>query len=85
MASYAVSDVAFILRERDWKDWDELLTWLEQQPVDPTRGLSASDRSELLEDLGRLRDEGRPLIREPGELYREAMALSELRAPRSDS
>ena len=30
MANYAVSDVAQILREREWSDWNELLAWLEK-------------------------------------------------------
>jgi hypothetical protein len=73
MANYAVSDVARILRERDWQDWDELLGWLRDEPIDTPGGLSATDRAELLRDLGRLRDEGRPLIKQAGELYRAAL------------
>ncbi len=73
MANYAVSDVAQILRERDWQDWDELLGWLRDEPIDTPGGLSATDRAELLRDLGRLRDEGRPLIKQAGELYRAAL------------
>ena len=73
MANYAVSDVARVLRERDWQDWDELLGWLRDQPVDAPGGLSATDRAELLRDFGRLRDEGQPLIKRAGELYRAAL------------
>ena len=73
MANYAVSDVARILRERDWQDWDELLGWLRDEPIDTPGGLSATDRTELLRDFTRLRDEGQPLIKRPGELYRAAL------------
>jgi hypothetical protein len=73
MANYAVSDVARVLRERDWQDWDELLGWLRDEPVDTPGGLSATDRSELLRDFTRLRDEGQPLLKQAGELYRAAL------------
>ena len=70
MANYAVSDVAQILREREWSDWDELLHWLEKQPANPQAGLSQRDKDELLRDMRQARDDGQELVREPGELYR---------------
>ncbi len=70
MANYAVSDVAQILRERDWNDWDELLHWLEGQPANPQEGLSQRDKDELLRDFARARDEGVELTQDAGELYR---------------
>jgi hypothetical protein len=73
MANYAVSDVAQILRERDWNDWDELLRWLEGQPANPQEGLSQRDKDELLRDMRQARDDGQELLREPGELYRAIM------------
>ena len=74
MANYAVSDVAQILRERDWNDWDELLRWLEGQPANPQEGLSQRDKDELLRDMRQARDDGQELVREPGELYRAIMS-----------
>ena len=73
MANYAVSDVAQILRERDWNDWDELLRWLEGQPANPQAGLSQRDKDELLRDMRQARDDGQELLKEPGELYRAIM------------
>jgi hypothetical protein len=73
MANYAVSDVAQILRERDWNDWDELLRWLEGQPANPQEGLSQRDKDELLRDMRQARDDGQELLKEPGELYRAIM------------
>jgi hypothetical protein len=73
MANYAASDVRRILEEREWSGWDELLDWLADQPDDPQGGMSARDRDELLRDLGRLRDEGRELTRNAGDLYRQAL------------
>ncbi len=73
MANYAVSDVAQILRERDWNDWDELLHWLEGQPANPQEGLSQRDKDELLRDFRQARDDGQELLKEPGELYRAIM------------
>ncbi len=73
MANYAASDVRRILEEREWGGWDELLGWLAEQPDDPQGGMSARDRDELVRDLGRLRDEGRELTRDAGELYRQAL------------
>ncbi len=73
MANYAVSDVARVLRERDWQDWDELLSWLRDQPIDTPGGFSAVDREELLRDFTRLRDEGEPLHKRAGDLYRAAL------------
>jgi hypothetical protein len=74
MANYAVSDVAQILREREWSDWDELLHWLEKQPANPQEGLSQRDKDELLRDMRQARDDGPELVREPGELYRAIMS-----------
>jgi hypothetical protein len=74
MANYAVSDVAQILREREWSDWDELLHWLEKQPANPQEGLSQRDKDELLRDMRQARDDGQELVREPGELYRAIMS-----------
>ena len=74
MANYAVSDVAQILRERDWNDWDELLRWLEGQPANPQEGLSQRDKDELLRDMRQARDDGQELLKEPGELYRAIMS-----------
>ncbi len=74
MANYAVSDVAQILREREWNDWDELLHWLEKQPANPQEGLSQRDKDELLRDMRQARDDGQELLKEPGELYRAIMS-----------
>jgi hypothetical protein len=77
MPNYGVSDVERILRAREWRDWDEMIKWLERQPAnDPTRGMSAEDRNDLLRDLRRARDAGEPLVRDPGDLYRALMALA---------
>jgi hypothetical protein len=73
MANYAVSDVAQILREREWSDWNELLAWLEKQPAQPDRGLSQRDKDELLRDFAKARDEGVELTQDAGELYRTIM------------
>ena len=70
MANYGVSDVAQVLREREWSGWDELLDWLERAPANAQDGLSERDRAELLRDMRRARDAGQELLREPGELYR---------------
>ena len=74
MANYAVSDLTRVLRAGEWSDWDGLLGFLEQQADDPTDGLSARDRDELLTDLRRLRDSGQPFIADAGDLYRAALA-----------
>ena len=70
MAHYAVSDVKALLQERDWQSYDDMIKWLEHQPADPTGGLSAADRQDLIRDLSRARDEGVELHRTAGELYR---------------
>ena len=70
MANYAVSDVAQVLRERDWADWDEMLTWLAAEPANPQEGMSQRDKDHLLRDLRAARDAGEELVREPGALYR---------------
>ena len=75
MANYAVSDVTRVLRSGECSDWDGLLGFLERQDDDdPTDGLSARDRDELLADLRRLRDSGQPFIADAGDLYRAALA-----------
>ncbi len=70
MANYAVSDVAQVLREREWSSWDELLEWLQDVPANAQDGLSERDKEELLRDFRRARDDGQELLREPGALYR---------------
>jgi hypothetical protein len=76
MANYAVSDVKFVLEAGDWSDWDPMIKWLEDQPAgDPTSGLSATDKDELLRDLRRARDEGQEFVTRAGELYRSIVAV----------
>ena len=78
MPNYGVSDVIGLMRERDWQSWDELLGWLEEQKghEEADRGTSERDRAELVRDLTRLRDEGHPLPKEAGELYRAAVGVA---------
>lgn len=74
MANYAVSDVAHILGDHAWQNWDELIDSLEREQPDASGGLSARDKDELLRDLRRARDEGQELLTRPGELYRAIMS-----------
>ncbi|MDP9377216.1 MAG: hypothetical protein M3P40_06540 [Actinomycetota bacterium] len=69
MAGYGVADIRVVLREREWRDWDEMLGWLEQHQTDAQHGMSERDRGELLRDLRRLRDQGTPLTTDVTELY----------------
>jgi DNA-binding IclR family transcriptional regulator len=69
MSGYGVADVRTLLREREWRDWDELLEWLEQHHVNAQDGMSERDRDELLRDLRRLRDRGEALTNDVTELY----------------
>jgi hypothetical protein len=70
MARYGVSDVAMLLRESGAGDWADAIRWLKHHPADPSAGLSAGDREDLLRDLSRARENGVAFAHKPGELYR---------------
>jgi hypothetical protein len=70
MPRYGVSDVALLLRESGAGDWAQAIRWVRHQPANPSAGLSAGDREDLLRDLERAREDGIAWVDHAGELYR---------------
>jgi hypothetical protein len=69
---YQRSDVERLLRNQSWGDYDQMITWLEQ---DDGATLSRRAAHRLVTDLSLLRQMGAPLAHDPDELYQELTSL----------
>ncbi|WP_213457127.1 hypothetical protein [Rhizomonospora bruguierae] len=67
---YEQSDVAHLLRKREWHGYDEMIRWLKQDGDADSR-LTPREVSHMVEDLSRLRQRKTRFITEPQQLYRE--------------
>lgn len=67
---YEQSDVAHVLRKREWHSYDEMIRWLDKEG-DNDRRLTPGEVSHMVEDLTRLKKSKREFISDPDQLYRE--------------
>jgi hypothetical protein len=68
---YEETDLAHVLGRRDWRDWDELISWLREQG-DNDRRLTPGEVKHMVEDLSRLKEQGVPFTKDPHTLYQAA-------------
>lgn len=67
---YEQSDVAHMLRKREWHSYDEMIKWLEREGDSDPR-LTPSEVSHLVQDLSKLKQRKAQFIKEPDRLYQE--------------
>lgn len=67
---YEPSDVAHVLRKREWHNYDEMIKWLEQEG-DNDRRLAPGEVSHMIQDLSKLKQRKAQFITEPDRLYQE--------------
>jgi hypothetical protein len=68
---YTESDVESVLREREWRDWNEVISWLREQG-DNHRRLTPGEVRAMVEDFTRLKDQGAPFTTDPQEIFKRA-------------
>ena len=67
---YDQSDVAHLLRKRDWRSYDEMITWL-QQEGDADARLTPGEVAHMVQDMSKLKKRKAQFIKEPDRLYHE--------------
>jgi hypothetical protein len=68
---YEESDLEHVLRRRDWQNWDELISWLREEG-DNDRRLTPGEVKHMVQDLNRLKEQGRPFTKDAQDLYKAA-------------
>jgi hypothetical protein len=68
---YEESDLEHVLRRREWRGWDELISWLREEGDDDRR-LTPGEVKHMVEDLSRLKEKGVQFTNDPQALYKAA-------------
>ena len=68
---YDESDVEHVLRVRDWRSWDELISWLRAEGDDDNE-LTPGEVRHMVEDFQRLKERGVEFTTDPITVYNEA-------------
>jgi hypothetical protein len=68
---YTASDVESVMRVRQWRDWDEVISWLREEGDDHRR-LTPGEVKHMVEDFTRLKEQGAPFTTDPQQLYEQA-------------
>jgi hypothetical protein len=68
---YTESDVESVMRVREWKNWDEVISWLRKEG-DNHRRLTPGEVKHMVEDFTRLKEQGVPFTTQPDEVYKRA-------------
>lgn len=67
---YEQSDLERLLGKRQWRSYDEMIGWLEQEG-DADRRFTPGEVSHLVQDLSRLKERRVEFITDPTRLYQE--------------
>jgi hypothetical protein len=70
---YDITDIERLMGKRDWKSYDDVITWLEKEG-DADRRFTPGEVRHMIEDFSRLRDTGKPLPQDPEQLYKNLKA-----------
>jgi hypothetical protein len=68
---YDESDVKLVLGMREWKNWDELISWLREEG-DNYRRLTPGEVKHMVEDFTRLKEQGVQFTTDPHQLFTQA-------------
>jgi hypothetical protein len=68
---YADGDVRNVLEGRQFKNWDDFLSFLKQEG-DAVRGVTPGELKQMVEDFTRLKEKGAPFTNDWRELYQRA-------------
>lgn len=67
---YTQSDVERLLGKRQWRNYDEMISWLDREG-DADRRFTPGEVRHLMEDLSRLKQRRTEFITDPGRLFQE--------------
>ncbi|MGC1214608.1 MAG: hypothetical protein WA890_25540 [Micromonospora sp.] len=67
---YEVTDIERLMGKRDWKNYDEVITWL-QKEGDEDRRFTPGEVQHMIDDFSRVRDTGVDFVRDPERLHRQ--------------
>jgi hypothetical protein len=67
---YDVTDIERLMGKREWKSYDEVIKWL-QKEGDADRRFTPGEVRHMIDDFSRLRDSGKPMPRDPQQLFDE--------------
>ena len=68
---YEQGDLEGVLRAREFRNWDELISWLREEG-DELRRLTPGEVKQMVDDLTHLKERGAPFTTDPAELYKQA-------------
>jgi len=66
---YDASDIEVVMRQGDWRNWDDVIEWL-QKEGDNHRRLRTDEVRQMVDDFRRLKEKGKPFTNDPNELAR---------------
>jgi DNA primase catalytic subunit len=67
---YEVSDIERLMSKRDWKNYDEVITWL-QKEGDEDRRFTPGEVQRMIDDFSRARDKRVDFVRDPEQLHQK--------------
>lgn len=67
---YEVTDIERLMGKREWKSYDEVIKWL-QEEGDADRRFTPGEVRHMIEDFSRMRDSKKPMPQDPEKLFQE--------------
>lgn len=68
---YGERDLEKIMQMRQWRNWDELINFVRKQG-DSVPGVKPGEAKQMVEDFGRLKQQGAQVSANPHEIYQQA-------------
>jgi hypothetical protein len=70
---YEESDLQHVLRRQEWKNWDEVISWLREEG-DNDRRLTPGEVKHMVQDLSRVKEQGEPFTKDAHQIFEKARA-----------
>jgi hypothetical protein len=67
---YEVTDIERLLGKRDWRDYNEMIKWLENEG-DADRRFTPGEVKHMIDDLSRMKNMGKPMSKNPEQLFKQ--------------
>lgn len=67
---YEISDIERLMGKRDWKSYDEVISWLKKEG-DADRRFTPGEVQYMISDLSQMRDSKQKFIQDPEQLYQK--------------